>query len=803
MKKNYTTYGFKEVKPSELELRGYLYQFCSYTGKRSFVQGSYEVANYLESKGIELYSLSEIPVDTICKILKKFKVFPKILYYHKGDQYSNYNSAGFIKSTEKKLFEENRNIFGDDEIPDDIWTEIHKIIDEKKELREKLLFLQDGLMYIIKNYLSKNVQKKLDEYRKPQIQKRVDAEIYNIYKFMPIFYESIQEVSLHYGKILIAYSVGGNIIDIFSETGKKLLIDEFKFDSWRESDSFTSCTIAHDKKSILIHFLGRIPPSWAIFEYSDQSFHFLKSECSFGQDNSPANYYFPNEIDAVYKMGIVQKEQLQSMTSPVIIDGQEWTTKNLETPYLQNGDPIIEASTNEEWEAAGFNKSLYKHLEGIDLEALYRFCKSESFEVIVSGYLPTEGNSQEKADAITAFISEKVTQDSSAIAKQGEIEYLVLDLDFLNYALQYFKEFVEIKEWHELLYILKKAIYNNNETNYWDNRIYLQTGFFDVNVFGNNEARRINVRCFLDSVFWASYVFSNFKRNKNVDDCPFGHFIKFTSLKLLQDKVTIRKAVSSCPDILEFVSDKLKDDIDVVLSAINSVSSFDEEGEILSGWVLEYASNRLKDNKEVVLAAISNDEYALRYASDRLKDDKEIVLASVRSHGNSLKFASQRLQDDKEVVVVAVSEFLSGTSLRFASERLRDDKEVVVAAISTEAEALEFASERLKDDSEIILSAVNCIEYVHHEYYEEYGKSGWAIQFASERLKDDKEVVLEAVKIDGMALEFVSERLKDDEEVVLAAVTNDASALKYASDRLKIKHGYFEKKDNKADDLPF
>ena len=517
---------------------------------------------------------------------------------------------------------------------------------------------------------------------------------------------------------------------------------------------------------------------------------------------------------------------------------------------------------DELFEAAGFKKSLYKHLKGIDLEALYLFCKSDSFEVIVNGYLSTEGNSQEKAEAITAFISEHVSQDSSAIAKQGKIEYLVLDLDFLNYALQYFKEFVEIKEVHELLYILKKAIYNKNDANYLDNRIYIQTGFFDSIVFDNHKTININVVCFWDSDLWVDYVSTNFAEGFVSYDYPLINFINFTSQNLLQHEETIHLAVNFCPSILEYVSDKLKDNIDIVLSAINSATLSEEGEEILSGWVLEYASNRLKDNKEVVLAAVSNDEYVLYYASERLKDDKEIVLASVRRHGNSLKFASARLQDDKEVVVVAVSGFLSGSSLEFASERLRDNKEVVIAAISTEADALKFASERLKDDSEIVLSAVKCIEYVHHEYFEEYGKSGWAIkyasqrlkedkefifkvvsedaealkylsdmlkddkkiilaavtkdgyalEFSSERLRDDKEVVLAAVSKDGYALKYVSERLRDDEGIVHAAVSNYGNALQYASDRLKIKYGYdYLKnndadgclKDNDSDDLPF
>jgi hypothetical protein len=59
---------------------------------------------------------------------------------------------------------------------------------------------------------------------------------------------------------------------------------------------------------------------------------------------------------------------------------------------------------DELFETVGFKKSIYKHLEDIDLDTVYNFCKSESFGVIVSGYLSSKENSQEKSDAITAFI---------------------------------------------------------------------------------------------------------------------------------------------------------------------------------------------------------------------------------------------------------------------------------------------------------------------------------------------------------------------------------------------------------------
>jgi hypothetical protein len=385
------------------------------------------------------------------------------------------------------------------------------------------------------------------------------------------------------------------------------------------------------------------------------------------------------------------------------------------------------------FETTGFNKTLYEHLESIDLDAVYHFCESEKFEKIVSGYSRTEYNSHDKMIAITSFISNNLNNNS---LWYNDIEYLVLDLDFLYYALPFYKEFIELNEVHELLYILKKAIYKKKEAIYSNNRIYLETGYFNSNLLDNYNTININVICFLDSELWTDFVFENFE-----GDYPFleinclEFFIKFTAKKILQDKETIRKAVSISPNIIKFVSDNLKDDIDVVLSAINSESTYEDGLLIPSGWVLRYASNRLRDNKEVVIAAISIYPAALEYASDRLRDDKEVIF-------------------------LAVSKF-------------------------TSADSLSFASERLKDESEIVLSAVRCIDYVHHEDYQERGKCEWAINFASHRLKENKEFIVKVVTEVGDALEYISDELSDDNEVVLAAITNDGSSLRYASDRLR------------------
>ena len=136
MKNKYELYGIKKIKPSELELRGQLYQFCSYDDKRSFVQESYEVANYIESEGIDLYNLSELPIDEIKKILKLFKILPKKLYFHESDKFSKYKLTNFDKIIEQSLIEKYSTVFFDlDDLDEFLEDLTEDQIEKQKELR--------------------------------------------------------------------------------------------------------------------------------------------------------------------------------------------------------------------------------------------------------------------------------------------------------------------------------------------------------------------------------------------------------------------------------------------------------------------------------------------------------------------------------------------------------------------------------------------------------------------------------------------------------------------------------------------
>jgi len=78
-----------------------------------------------------------------------------------------------------------------------------------------------------------------------------------------------------------------------------------------------------------------------------------------------------------------------------------------------------------------------------------------------------------------------------------------------------------------------------------------------------------------------------------------------------------------------------------------------------------------------VLAAVKSRGAALEFASDELQTDQEVVLEAVKADGRALEFASAELQADREVVLEAVKS--DGAALPFAAEKLQADPEVLAA----------------------------------------------------------------------------------------------------------------------------
>jgi hypothetical protein len=204
---------------------------------------------------------------------------------------------------------------------------------------------------------------------------------------------------------------------------------------------------------------------------------------------------------------------------------------------------------------------------------------------------------------------------------------------------------------------------------------------------------------------------------------------------------------------LKYAPADLRDDFDLVLTAV-------KESDCLS-----FVSDRLKDDSNVVLAAVTNQGLALQYASERLRDDETIVIPAIAANGQAFQYASDRLRGEKKIALEAFK--TAGDQLQYASEELRDDFDVVLQACKQCPDALQYASDRLKDDEFFLTSAAP------------------ALLYCSERLKGHKPLVLACVQKAGSNLQYASEALRNDLEVVAAAMDNDIFAFQYASEELR------------------
>ena len=62
-------------------------------------------------------------------------------------------------------------------------------------------------------------------------------------------------------------------------------------------------------------------------------------------------------------------------------------------------------------------------------------------------------------------------------------------------------------------------------------------------------------------------------------------------------------------------------------------------------------------NKEKVLNKVQEYGMQLEYASDELKNDKDVVEKAITSCGAAIKFASNELKNDKEVIEKSVEQY--------------------------------------------------------------------------------------------------------------------------------------------------
>ena len=295
------------------------------------------------------------------------------------------------------------------------------------------------------------------------------------------------------------------------------------------------------------------------------------------------------------------------------------------------------------------------------------------------------------------------------------------------------------------------------------------------------------------------------------------------------------KLASGCTSIIE--------DKEIVMTAVShsgvclNMHGGSHDG---SGDCLEFASKNLQDDKEMVLAALSTNYNAWCYVSDRLKQDKEIILITLKYMSGtenllvleSLAKINPSLLDDKEIMLAACQvgaqqalyiyqtqklagryvmdqkwillpteenlrwlEFCPGKNMTvkpgsedhtgsFMKTGNKHDEYTWVDTVGNTWEKMEYDGTTLKyklgpegqdiilqDDGSLIMGQ---IEYVHAHWTLQAAPDGASLSSDFPWFLSDREFMMAAILIDGNSLlsykSKVPAALKEDKELLMVKI---------------------------------
>jgi len=170
-----------------------------------------------------------------------------------------------------------------------------------------------------------------------------------------------------------------------------------------------------------------------------------------------------------------------------------------------------------------------------------------------------------------------------------------------------------------------------------------------------------------------------------------GESFCFASDALRHDKRFLKRLVVENPDLMLFIPDKIKHDEGFIADLIASISHT-----IGRQRLFPLIPETLRSNYEFVRKCVGIEPSFVAFISEELKDDLELFLYAVKLRGDCFKYSSMRLRSLRLVASTAFSQ--SGLSYQFGSEVIRDDRSLLMMAMDTYWPAFEFASERLRND---------------------------------------------------------------------------------------------------------
>lgn len=165
----------------------------------------------------------------------------------------------------------------------------------------------------------------------------------------------------------------------------------------------------------------------------------------------------------------------------------------------------------------------------------------------------------------------------------------------------------------------------------------------------------------------------------------------------------------------------------------------------------------------------------LNYASDVLRDDQDVVLAALAKNTLDLQFVSQRLREDESIIHCALNTYWENNDghnrgiriLEYVAGKILFNEEIIISALNCYPENIDYVNDDLINNKDFVINLLS------HKCSTSYLYK--LICKRTNKYIDDKDVVLLAAK-NGDAYYVItncSERLKKDFDVIYAILEND------------------------------
>ena len=189
-----------------------------------------------------------------------------------------------------------------------------------------------------------------------------------------------------------------------------------------------------------------------------------------------------------------------------------------------------------------------------------------------------------------------------------------------------------------------------------------------------------------------------------------------TSLKVLSDEANYDPSPKKAKNVREAIN--------LIKSGkcVSNISDFNDNKVVMllavirDGNNLEFASERLKKDREVVKAAVSNYGLALKYADQTLKKDYEIATLAIVNDGVAIKYVDESIID--EIMVENAIQFSGGKSiLWYLGTKFRSNAKIAMLAIESNLDEVNNIDESL-------YSNIGFINQLHSYLKHLYNRAG-------------------------------------------------------------------------------